>query len=122
MTEGEIRMTRGAVARAATHGTSSVGVGRWRGARFGARGRPSPHPSPGVPGEGESGRKSGSGDFLEELGDAVDAFVDLFHARGEGEADVGFEAAVVAGDYGDVVLFEEGGGEGDGVGDGDAVG
>ena len=56
-------------------------------------------------------------EFLEEVGEAVESFVDLLHAGGEGEADVGVEAGVVAGDDGDVVGFEESGGEGDGVGD-----
>ena len=46
-----------------------------------------------------------SAQLLAELLDAVDALVDLFHAGGEGEADVGIEAAVVAGDDGDVILF-----------------
>ena len=46
-----------------------------------------------------------SSQLLQERRDAVDSFVDLLHARREAQADVGFEAAVVAGDDGDVVGF-----------------
>src|SRR5687768_6088493 len=58
-----------------------------------------------------------SAELLQELADAVEALVDLLHARGEAEPHVRVEAAVVAGDDSDVRVFEQGGGEGDRVGD-----
>src|SRR5690242_5908661 len=58
-----------------------------------------------------------SSQLLQELPDPVDPLVDLLHARGEAEPHVRVEAAVVAGDHGDVVLLEEGGREAHRVGD-----
>src|SRR5436305_783141 len=58
-----------------------------------------------------------SAQLLQELADAIDPLVDLLHAGGEAQADVGVEPAVVAGDDGNVVLLEQRGGEADGIGD-----
>src|SRR4051794_24383218 len=55
--------------------------------------------------------------LLQELPDPVDPLIDLLHARREAQADVRVEAAVVAGDDGDVVLLEQRRREADGVGD-----
>src|SRR4051812_32072820 len=62
-----------------------------------------------------------SPDLLQELRNPIDPLVDLLHARREAEAHVGVEAAVVAGNDGDVALLEEGGAERDGVGKLDAA-
>src|SRR5688572_28333330 len=58
-----------------------------------------------------------STELLEELPDAVEALVDLLHAGREAQPHVRVEAAVVAGDNGDVGVLEQRGGEGDRVGD-----
>ena len=47
-------------------------------------------------------------ELLQKRLDSIDPFIDLLHAGREAQSNVRVEAAVVAGDDGDVVLFEQG--------------